>query len=59
MNDADARHWQVRAQRFRAMSEECRALAFSWPDAFVASTLANVATELENIADAMLERART
>lgn len=49
-------NWHARAQRFRNMAAECRALAKEWPDHDVATSLANASSELETSADAMIER---
>jgi hypothetical protein len=52
-------NWHARASRFRTMAVECRALARDWPDADIATSFANAASELETAADAMLQRHRS
>lgn len=49
-------NWHARAARFRTMAVECRALGREWPDADIATSCANAASELETVADAMLDR---
>lgn len=49
-------NWHARAARFRNMAAEARALGQQWPDADIATSFANAASELETVADAMLDR---
>lgn len=51
-------NWHARASRYRNMAAECRALSQDWPDPDIATSFANAASELETVADAMIERAK-
>jgi hypothetical protein len=52
-------NWHARASRYRTMAVECRALAQQWPDPDIATSFSNAGSELETVADAMLERHRS